>query len=216
MEISKKQSIVFLGVLILLFIMLIVAMFLSNPSKNPDDSMMDTEDSTTDFYNITSMAGRKTYVFSPQNIRYFFTSTAEEFFSTYYSWYDSCEDFRTYAGIDENGNLILHLTEAQENAHLQIYNSGIEHFKNVPGVDIAEDYTSFTITGTEKDVSHILYYHFPTTLMFEMRSRQLYGGKSPDAIAITVNFVNSETEETMYSATWPQDVIQFDFDNPFS
>lgn len=216
MQVSKKQVIVWCGALLLVFAILIVAMYLSQSERNIADTPTEKQDSTTEIYNITSMEGRKTYIFSPQTIKYFFTPTAEEFFSTYYSWYDSCEDFRTYAGIDENGNLILHLTEAQENAHLQIYNSGIEHFKDVPGVDIAEDYTSFTITGTEKEVSRILYDHFPTTLMFEMRYRQLYGGKSPDAITITVNFVNSETEETMYSATWPQDVIQFDFDNPFS
>ena len=228
MEISKKQYVIWLGALFLVFIVLVVSMFLS---KSSNDSVNETtaysSDSTnettvyssstdeTTAYSSDSMEERNTYVLSPACIKYFFTDTAEEFFSTNYSWYNSCEDFRKHAEIDENGNLILHLTKEQEEAHLQTYNSAVERFKNTHGVDVAEDYSSFTITGTEEEVSHILTYYFPITLMFEMKYRQLYSGKSPETITIMINLVNKETGETEYSATWPQEPIKFNFDDPF-
>ena len=80
MQVSKKQVIVWCGALLLVFAILIVAMYLSQSERNIADTPTEKQDSTTEIYNITSMEGRKTYIFSPQTIKYFFTPTAEEFF----------------------------------------------------------------------------------------------------------------------------------------
>ena len=46
---------------------------------------------------------RTTYEFTPKASLAFFSTEPEEFFDTYYDYYDSCEDFRKHAEINENG-----------------------------------------------------------------------------------------------------------------
>lgn len=198
MGISNKKIIISCCVIALVLITLIVAIVIFDPSEQ-----------------------RNTYVLTPEICGFFFTKTPEEFFEEYYPWYSTCEDFRKNAEIDKNGNLILHLTEEQENAHLQFWESfddiGIEEFKKVPGVEVADDYASYTITGTKEEVKYILAYYHPLTLEFCMKYRQLYSGKDPETITITANLVDSTTNKTVYTATLPQEEIVFDLDElPFS
>lgn len=167
----------------------------------------------------TLFAKRNTYVFSPEMCKLFFSTTPEDFFEEYYSWYASSEDFREHASIDKDGNLVLRLTEEQENAHIMAWNSNLEEFKKVSGVEISDDYSNVIITGTKEEIRNILRYKLHIFLFVELSYRQLYSGKKPETITVTFTLIESSTGKTVYTATWPQETITITFNMdelPFS
>lgn len=168
----------------------------------------------------TLFAKRNTYVLSPEMCRLFYSTTPEDFFEDFNPlWGDSCEDFKKHARVDKDGNLVLRLTEEQENAHIQAWNSNLEEFKKVSGVEIADDYSYVTITGNKEEIKHILQNHLHFFFLKEMPLRQLYNGKKPETITLTFSLIESSTGKTVYTATWPQETITITFNMdelPFS
>lgn len=150
---------------------------------------------------------RTTYELPPELCLGLFGKYPDEFFETTYPMYDSCEDFRTYAEVSREGNLVLRLTEEQEIVALQYADAGIEEFATVPGVEIADDYTSFTITGNEDSIADIVFTKYPVWTAHDMAFRQLFSGKDPETISVTCTVVEENTKEVLYTATWPQESI---------
>lgn len=194
---NKLQNILIV-VLVIAIVLVLISMFISDG---------------------TLFAKRNTYVFSSEMCELFFSTTPEDFFEEYYSWYASSEDFREHASIDKDGNLVLRLTEEQENAHIMAWNSNLEEFKKVSGVEISDDYSNVIITGTKEEIRNILRYKLHIFLFVELSYRQLYSGKKPETITVTFTLIESSTGKTVYTATWPQEdiTITFNMDElPFS
>lgn len=154
------------------------------------------------------MGERTTYVISPKMSRALFGSTPEKFFNVYYSWYDSCEDYRKYATIDKKGNLVLSLTKEQENAMLEYEDANLEYADNLPGVEIADDYTSITITGDKPHIEKILFEELSVLFSNDMSNRQLFSGKDPSTISVTVTIIEESTNKVLYKAVWPNEPIK--------
>lgn len=139
-----------------------------------------------------------------------FSESPEEFFDTFYENYNYCEDFRDRAEI-KDGNLVLHLTKWQEVTRRFHNNYEYKMFEKIDGVEIADDYTALTISGTETEIGRIIFEEMPLYLVFDMGNRQLFSGKDPETISVTVTLFNEETKETMYTASWPDEEIRFKF-----
>ena len=154
---------------------------------------------------------RTTYELSPRMTEALFGKTPEEFFDTFYDCYNYCEDFRDRAEI-KDGNLVLHLTKWQERARLVHNNYEYKMFEKIDGVEIADDYTALTISGTETEIRKILWEEIPIYLVNDMGDRQLFSGKDPETISVTVTLFNEETKEIMYTASWPDEAIYIHFD----
>lgn len=155
---------------------------------------------------------RTQYVLPPNISLALFGTEPEDFFTTYRELYDQCEDFRKHAQIDENGNLILKLTRAQEKALLQSEDSNIEQTKKINGIKISDDYSSIIISGTEEQISKIIWNEFDLLTISDMANRQLLSGKEPSNISITIKVIEKGTNRVVYSANWPQEEIRFSVD----
>ncbi len=154
---------------------------------------------------------RTTYELSPKMSEALFGKTPEEFFNTFYDYYNYCEDFRDRAEI-KDGNLILHLTKWQERSKLLYSNRELKMFEKIDGVEIGDDYTFLTIKGTESELKKIVWEEMPLYLVFDMGNRQLFSGKDPETIKVTVTLIDEKTEDIVYTATWPDEAIKFSFD----
>ena len=99
--------------------------------------------------------GRNKYILPTAITKALFFCTPEEFSSKSLAWYSNCEDYREHAKVYK-GKLVLYLTEEQEKAMLDYYDSNIEAFEEVKGVDISDDYTSYTFTGPREDIKNML------------------------------------------------------------
>lgn len=140
-----------------------------------------------------------------------FSESPEEFFDTFYENYNYCEDFRDRAEI-KDGKLVLHLTKWQEVTRRFHNNYEYKMFEKIDGVEIADDYTALTISGTETEIGRIIFEEMPLYLVFDMGNRQLFSGKDPETISVTVTLFNEETKEIMYTASWPDEEIHITFD----
>ena len=154
--------------------------------------------------------GRTKYILPTAITKALFFCTPEEFSSKSLAWYSHCEDYREHARVYK-GKLVLYLTKEQEQAMLDHYDSNIEAFEEIKGVDIADDYTSYTLTGTREDMKNIMFL-YPITLPHDMLTRQLFSGKDPETLSLTINIVDIKTGKVIYTGIWPQNELHIDFE----
>jgi hypothetical protein len=158
--------------------------------------------------------GRTKYILPATITKTLFSCTPEEFFDKSLPWYSHCEDYREHAKVYK-GKLVLYLTKEQEQAMLDHYDSNIEAFEEIKGVDIADDYTSYTFTGTREDIKNIMFL-YPIILDMDLLTRQLFNGKDPETISVTMNIVDIKTGKKICSAAWPYEELNINLDElPF-
>ena len=191
----------------------------NNSEKGKDSSKNNSKTQSTDngsqvtpIHNILSSilpSKRTTYEFSPKTSLAFFGREPEDFFDTYYDYYDECEDFRKKAQINEKGNLVLHLTKEQEEAFLQSRDSQIEELKQINGIYVSDDYSLLTITGNRQEVADIIGNKLPLLTIFDLANRQLIINKvNPEEIAVEVKVIDKNTGDCLYSAIWPREGVR--------
>ena len=158
--------------------------------------------------------GRTKYILPTAITKALFFCTPEEFSGKSLPWYSHCEDYREHAKVYK-GKLVLYLTEEQEKAMLDHYDSNIEAFEEVKGVDISDDYTSYTFTGTREDIKNIMFL-YPIILDRDLLTRQLFNGKDPETISVTMNIVDIKTGKKICSAAWPYEELNINLNElPF-
>ena len=158
--------------------------------------------------------GRTKYILPTAITKALFFCTPEEFSGKSLPWYSHCEDYREHAKVYK-GKLVLYLTKEQEKAMLDHYDSNIEAFEEIKGVDIADDYTSYTFTGTREDIKNIMFL-YPIILDMDLLTRQLFNGKDPETISVTMNIVDIKTGKVIYTGIWPKNELYIDDDTlPF-
>lgn len=151
-----------------------------------------------------------TYEFSPEVSLAFFGRTPEEFFDTYYDYYETCEDFRERAEINKDGNLVLRLSKEQEDAFLKSCDSQIEEIKKIKGVYISDDYKLLSITGDKNEVAEIIANKIPILTVFDLANHQLLITKiNPEEIVVEVRVIDENTGNCVYNAIWPKEEIRF-------
>lgn len=154
---------------------------------------------------------RTTYEFSPKTSLAFFGREPEEFFDTYYDYYDLCEDFRKHAEINEKGNLVLYLTNKQEKIFLQACDSQLEELKKIKGVKVSKDYKLLSITGNRDEVAEIIGNQMSVFTVFDMANRQLIINKTnPEEIVVEVRVIDKNTGNMVYNAIWPEETVIFE------
>lgn len=159
---------------------------------------------------VTTLFPKRTEYKLPLNISSaIFGSNPEEFFDTYYDYYDLIEDFRKHADIDKEGNLILRLTKKQENGLLKSCSGAIAKAKK-EGFYISDDNSYFVISGYAETIGDKIF-NFPVLTAHEMAIRQLLSGKNPKTISVTAYLKDEGTGKTVYTATWPKENIKLSF-----
>ena len=153
---------------------------------------------------------RMTYVLTPQMVSAIFGCELEDFFNEPLDWDGACEDFRNHASIDQDGNLVLRLTDEQILTDLAAYDSDLERLDELEAVEISDDYTSITITGNKEEITDILWYEFGVWTVLDMAHHQLYFGSNLDKIFVTFTIVDKNSGQTVYTATWPDEDIVLD------
>lgn len=154
---------------------------------------------------------RMTYVLPPKIALALFGCEPEEFFDYPYNYGDdSCEDFRNHASIDQDGNLVLRLTDEQILTDLAAYDSDLERLDELEAVEISDDYTSITITGNKEEVFDVFEREFGVLTVFDMAHRQLYFGKDLDTISVTLTIVDKSSGQIIYNVTWPDEAVVID------
>lgn len=152
---------------------------------------------------------RTTYEFSLKTSLAFFGRDPQAFFDTYYDYYNTCEDFRTRAEINEKGNLVLRLNKKQEEAFLQSCDSQLEEIKRIKGVEISDDYRLLLIIGNRHEVAEIVANQIPIFTVFDMANRQLIVNKvNPEEITVEVKVVDENTGNMVYNAIWPLETVE--------
>lgn len=151
-----------------------------------------------------------TYEFSPEASLAFFGRKPEDFFDTYYDYYETCEDFRERAKINKAGNLVLRLSKEQEDAFLKSCDSQIEELKKIKGVYISDNYELLSITGNKKEVAEIIANEMSCLTVFDLANHQLIIDKiTPKEIFVEVKVIDENTGECVYNAIWPKEEIRF-------
>lgn len=153
---------------------------------------------------------RMTYVLTPQMVSAFFGVELEDFFNAPVDWNGACEDFRNHASIDQDGNLVLRLTDEQILTDLAAYDSDLERLDELEAVEISDDYTSITITGNKEEVFDVFEREFGVLTVFDMAHRQLYFGKDLDTISVTLTIVDKSSGQIIYNVTWPDEAVVID------
>lgn len=150
-----------------------------------------------------------TYEFSPKTSLAFFGRNPEDFFDTYYDYYDECEDFRERAKINENGNLVVKLSKEQEEVFLKSCDSQFEELKKIDGVYISDDYDLLTITGNREEVAEIIANELSVLTVFDLANHQLIVNKiNPEEIFVEFRIIDDNTGKAVYSAIWPKEDIR--------
>lgn len=168
--------------------------------------------SKTDLYGDTSTEQSRTEYILPPNISLaLFGRTPENYFETYYSYYDWLGDFRDHAEIDKDGNLVLRLTEDQKEGLLRFYGDSVSGAKKM-GIEISEDYTIVTFNFNEDEMQEKLE-NFPILMFNDMAIRQLFSDKDPATIKIECIVKDKETGNILYNASWPQEAISLSFED---
>lgn len=151
------------------------------------------------------------YIMSPKASKAIMGYTPNDFFDIYLPFYDNCCDLREKAIIDEQGNLVLKMTEKDRLAFLSDVYCDIEEFEKIKGTSISEDYSELIISGTKKEIANIVWNHFPLYLSEYMLRLQFVSGNDPETISVTVKVIDEENGEILYLAVWPKEKINFDF-----
>lgn len=157
--------------------------------------------------------GRTTYVLPSRTSSALFGLKPTEFLETYIKFYDTCEDFRDKASIDDNGNLVLRLSREQKQAALDFYRFDPDKFDDVPGVDVADDYTGFTITGDRETVKNAIWGNFKFATFCNLGFRQLFSGEDPETISVTCTIIEESTGKVIYKAVWPEETVSFSLED---
>ena len=152
-----------------------------------------------------------TYILSPEASKAIMGYTPKYFFNEYLPFYDDCCDLREKATIDDNGNLVLKMSEKDKLAFLSEVYCDIEEFKKIEGVTVSEDYSELIICGSKKEIADIVWNHFPLFLPEYMTRLQFVFGNDPETISATVKVIDETSGEILYVAVWPKDKIKFDF-----
>ena len=152
-----------------------------------------------------------TYILSPEASKAIMGYTPKDFFSEYLPFYDDCCDLREKATIDDNGNLVLKMSEKDKLAFLSEVYCDIEEFKKIEGVTVSEDYSELIICGSKNEIADIVWNHFPLFLPEYMTRLQFVSGNDPETISATVKVIDEMSGEILYVAVWPKDKIDFDF-----
>lgn len=153
---------------------------------------------------------RTTFVIPSDMFLPLFGCEPEEFFSAPADWNGACEDFRNYASIDQDGNIVLRLTDDQILTDLAMSYSDLEGLNELEEVEISDDYTSITITGNKEEVLNVFENEFGIWTVFDMANYQLYGGRDAGTIFVTFTIVDENSGQIVYTATWPDEEIVID------
>ena len=152
-----------------------------------------------------------TYILSPDASKAIMGCGPTEFFDVYLPFYDNCSDLRKKASIDENGNLVLKMTEKDRLAFLSDVYCDIEEFEKIEGNSVSEDYSEIVICGTKKEISDVVWNHFPLYLPAYMLRLQFVAGNDPETLSVTVKVFDETSGELVYLAEWPKEEIKFEF-----
>ena len=158
-----------------------------------------------------NLSNRTIYRLPERLVRCLFGTTPEEFWDKYIPLYDTCEDFRDKAYLDDENNVVLLLTEEQKLAWLLDLDTDIEDFEAIEGVEIAEDYSKVTITKPKSEIYEFVWNNYNLYTSFDMVVRQIILGKDPDTIVAEIVLIDEDTKEIIYSAKWPDEEIKFEW-----
>ena len=160
---------------------------------------------------------RNTYVFSPKMTDSFFGCTPSQFVkgNNHLAINDYGEDFYTHASVDENGNLMLRLTEQQEKDMVSQYgNTDFEALENtIEGLTFLENETGMIIRGNKKQIINVIW-SLPFFVVQEMAAKQVFvHKKTPEEVAVSVTIIDAGNDKVLYTATWPHEDFSFDTDD---
>jgi hypothetical protein len=125
--------------------------------------------------------------------------------------YDTCEDFRDKAYLDDENNVVLLLTEEQKLAWLLDIDTDIEDFDAIEGVEIVEDYSKVTITKPKSEMYEFIWNNYNLYTSIDMVVRQIILGEDPDTIVAEIVLIDEDTQEIIYSVKWPEEEIKFEW-----
>ena len=148
---------------------------------------------------------RTRYVLSPRECFIFFHTDPDVFFDAKMPFYKNCEDFRPKAYKNENGDLVLNLTENQKKALAQAWYSGLDAYKNIANVDVSDDYKTLTVYGERGSIQYALDNKIDPYTLEDMALHQLFSGVEPKEIAVSIVYKLEPAGEIIYSACWPDE-----------
>lgn len=151
-----------------------------------------------------------TYKISPERCEGILGCEIEDFFASELILNGIKNDFREYAEIDKEGNLILRLSAEQEKILQQKIplQTSIEELQSKKNIQLASDLSQVIIYCYDETV-----YSDITSLMFAFRSiviEQLLKYKSTDAINLDIILKDGVTGETVYNVSWPKEKFEYD------
>ena len=132
-----------------------------------------------------------------------FGCSPEEFLETDAALYISKNDFRTNAEVDEDGNLILQLNDAQVEDWIKFYLSDghLAKADNSETIEISSDYKEATVYCYQDTVLSDV-----PTAIGSCRSMALYqiiSGIDPNEVSVKVTLINPVTKNLVYSFDYP-------------
>ncbi len=153
------------------------------------------------FIFFTSMEDFNMYKIPKDSVTVIFGTTSEKFFEIDMAYYTYTGDFRDNAKIDSKGNLILKLSDEQENAWIEWYLPTIKTARDA-GIFISDDYTELIMYGNyEEVISQIS--NMPVSILNALVTNQLLKKVDPSAIHIHYKVINTENGKTVYDFDWP-------------
>ena len=129
-----------------------------------------------------------------------------EFFDAYLSMYQKTGDFRNGAYIDDDGNLVLNLTEKQQQTWRNLLVNdvyGVETVRNSPYISVSEDYTTLDVLCFKERV--FTDFICAAYSLIPLFVNQLLDGKAAESISVKFSLKDGITEEIVDSVTWPQE-----------
>lgn len=174
MNIAFKKKIIWMSLLIIIFV-IIVTLF----------NLSDT-----------------TYTISPKLTKAFWGRTPQEFLVSDYDFFPSCEDFNRHGYIDENGNLVLILTERQKIFVKKDIRETIKCAEDV-SINVSKDYKSYVFECSAEESSNTLR-NFPILLTHRLGMMQILSGEDPDTVSVTIMVRHPETKEITQQIVWPE------------
>lgn len=152
---------------------------------------------------------RTTYVLPPKIVKALFNCSVNDFFSSDFTFYKYCEDYRTDATIDKDGNLVLRLTKEQEEGMLTWLNDCVGRARSA-GIEISDDFTHLTYVCTMEE----FFSNCPFLMHYELGFRQLFSGKDPALISVRYTIIAKTTKKVICDISFPENEINVDGNDP--
>ncbi len=157
-EVNKKLLIVIVTIAVLLC----VGSGIVKSSKNRiSDDTLKTETAETnkpeevgmDVSDLEDDSPSVTYRISPQSCYFLFDDTPEEFLPKADSFYGWTDDFSRKAEVDEEGYLLLTLSEKKIEEWSKSYDSYFEEVEKNDRITVSDDYKKITIIGYKETIA---------------------------------------------------------------